>query len=70
MANIPENAHCLKTPDAAIYLGVSESWLRQRRMTGNLDGKKPSPPYVRYGRSIRYLKTALDRFLSERSVND
>ena len=36
----------LSSPDAAIYIGMSESWLRQSRMPGRTYG----PPFVRGGR--------------------
>jgi predicted DNA-binding transcriptional regulator AlpA len=55
---------------ASAYLGISESWLRQRRMTGNLGGQRPAPPFVRLGRSIRYNKVDLDRWLAQQSVHD
>jgi predicted DNA-binding transcriptional regulator AlpA len=61
---------CLTTREAALYLAISESWLRQRRMTGNLDGQKHAPPYTRIGRAIRYVRADLDRWLAERSTHD
>ena len=48
--------------DAARYLGISESWLRQSRMNGNPD----APPFVRLGRAVRYLRDDLDRWLEAR----
>lgn len=49
--------------DAALYIGMSESWLRQSRMSGRLHG----PPFLRLGsRAVRYLRTDLDRWLQER----
>jgi predicted DNA-binding transcriptional regulator AlpA len=58
------------TRQAAAYLGISESWLRQRRMTGTLGCQRPAPPFVRLGRSIRYNKSDLDRWLAQQSVHD
>ena len=43
----------LTVRDAANVLRLSESWLAKARMRG--DG----PPYVKFGRSIRYLESAL-----------
>lgn len=53
----------LRDADAALYVGMSESWLRQTRMIGRTDG----PPFVRVGtRSIRYRRSDLDRWLEQR----
>ncbi len=48
--------------EAAIYIGMSESWLRQSRMTGNPD----APPFLKIGRSVRYLRADLDIWLERR----
>lgn len=50
------------TPDAAEYLGVSASALEKSKKTGLLLGEK-SPPYLRAGRSVRYLRNDLDAWL-------
>lgn len=52
----------LKELEAARYISMSASWLRQSRMTGNPE----SPPYVKIGRAVRYLREDLDAWL-ERS---
>ena len=57
--------------ETARYLGFSESWLRKRRMTGDLKGKNkgkklsPGPKFIRSGRTIRYAKAALDEWIHE-----
>ena len=43
----------LRVGEAATFLRVSELWLAKARMRG--DG----PPYVKFGRSIRYVESAL-----------
>ena len=48
-----------KDPEAAHYIGMSESWLRQSRMRGNPE----APPYIKIGKAVRYLKTDLDDWL-------
>jgi len=48
--------------EAADYIGMSETWLRQQRC----HGAPGQPPYIRIGRSIRYLRADLDRWLAER----
>ncbi len=49
----------LKDAEAAHYIRMSESWLRQSRMRGNPE----APPYIKIGKSVRYLKTDLDDWL-------
>lgn len=52
----------LKDPEAAKYIGMSESWLRQARMNGNPD----APPFLKIGRAVRYLQDDLDAWLESR----
>ena len=55
-----------KEDEAADYIGMSRSFLRQGRMTGPLDGRIPSPPFLRVGkRSVRYLREDLDEWLAQ-----
>jgi predicted DNA-binding transcriptional regulator AlpA len=49
-----------RDPEAARYLGKSESWLRQARM------RNEGPAWVKDGRSVRYRKIDLDRYLEQR----
>ena len=49
-----------KDAEAAHYIGMSESWLRQSRMRGNPD----APPYIKIGKAVRYLKSDLDDWLN------
>ncbi len=60
-----DDAHFLDTKQAALYMGISESWLRQRRMTGILEGQRPAPPYIKLGRAVRYNKSVLDEWLAQ-----
>jgi predicted DNA-binding transcriptional regulator AlpA len=67
MANLAEQidagGEILRDPDAARYVGMSESWLRQTRMLGRTDG----PPFIRIGtRAVRYRRRDLDRWLERR----
>ena len=57
------NKRTLSDLDAAQYLGVSASFLRQARCYGNRPGRTPGPPYVKIGRSVRYLIEDLDRYV-------
>ena len=53
--------HCMRTPAAALYLGIAESTLNKTRLTG--DG----PPFVKVGpRAVAYRKADLDEWLSAR----
>ena len=52
----------LDTPTTAKYLGKSESWLKQARVSGSA----AAPPFVKVGRSVRYLRRDLDTFLAAR----
>lgn len=51
----------LKDPEAAHYIGMSESWLRQSRMRGNPE----APPYIKIGKAVRYLRSDLDAWLQQ-----
>lgn len=49
---------------SADYIGVSDSWMRKRRMRG--DG----PPFLRIGGKIVYDRETLDRWLeNQQSIN-
>ena len=52
----------LTSAEAARYIGMSESWLRQTRMRGASD----APPHLKISRSVRYLREDLDDWLEER----
>lgn len=50
--------------DAAKYAGVSTSFLRKARMDGDRTNYTPGPPFIRFGRAIRYLKADLDAWIA------
>src|SRR3954470_5509480 len=56
------NPELLRSTEAALYIDMSDSWLRQTRMAGRTDG----PPFLRQGRAIRYRRCDLDRWLERR----
>jgi len=58
----------LTEKQAAIYLGMSRSYLRQDRMNGVRENKTPGPRYLRIGNRIRYLKKDLDSWLESHLV--
>ena len=52
--------------EAAFYIGVSRSFLRQSRMDGVRENRVPGPRYIKIGtRMIRYLREDLDIWLDK-----
>lgn len=60
---IEKNA--LTEKETSNYIGMSRSFLRQSRMNGNRENHTPAPPFIKIGRSVRYLKQDLDTWLDE-----
>ncbi len=54
--------------EAAIYIGMSHSYLIQARTQGLLNNRTPAPPFIRIGNRIRYRKVDLDKWLEEKLV--
>jgi len=54
--------------EAAIYIKMSRSFLRQDRMNDIRHNRTPGPRYVRIGRRIRYLIDDLDQWLTDHIV--
>lgn len=52
----------LSDREAARYIGMSPSWLRQSRVSGSAD----VPPHLKIGRAVRYLRDDLDAWLESR----
>jgi len=59
---------CLTEVEAAEYIGMSRSFLRQDRMHGIRANRTPGPSFIRIGKSIRYLKADLDSWLLQHRV--
>jgi predicted DNA-binding transcriptional regulator AlpA len=59
----------LSETQAAEYIGLSRSTLRQGRMDGDREGRCPTPPFVRLGRKIIYLREELDCWLDQHRVS-
>ena len=55
--------------EAARYINMSRSYLRQDRMDGIREKRTPGPRYVRIGRRIRYLKDDLDEWLEAHVID-
>jgi predicted DNA-binding transcriptional regulator AlpA len=58
----------LTEKEAAIYIGMSRSFLGQDRMNGYREGRTPGPVFMKLGRSIRYRKEDLDTWLTQHRV--
>ncbi|MCB1825441.1 MAG: helix-turn-helix domain-containing protein [Candidatus Competibacteraceae bacterium] len=64
METQPIKRRLLTDPEAAAYLGMSISFLRQGRMEGRRANRSPGPPFIRMGKAIRYDIQDLDAWLS------
>ena len=51
--------------EAATYIGMSRSFLRQARMDGERFNRTPGPPFSKIGRKVLYLRDDLDTWLEE-----
>jgi hypothetical protein len=59
----PDDRPPLTEAEAAKYIGMSTSWLRQSRMRGS---NKVGPDYMKAGKSVRYPIAWLDEWREER----
>ena len=60
-----ENTRALTEQQAAHYLSMSRSFLRQGRMNGDRENRTPTPTYYKIGRSVRYKISDLDTWLEQ-----
>ena len=63
-----EQFEVLTEIDAAKYIGMSRSFLRQDRMNGFRERRTRGPVFIRIGRQIRYHLVDLDAWLEEHRV--
>ena len=63
-------SRALTEQDAAQYICMSRSFLRQSRMDGRRDTRTPAPPFIKIGRAVRYLREDLDQWLDEQQKLD
>ena len=47
--------------EASRYIGMSRSWLAQSRASG----AENTPPHLKLGRSVRYMRSDLDAWLAQ-----
>lgn len=57
--------HTLTPQDAARYLGIAPGTLATSRLT---PPRNDGPPFIRYGRAVRYRLADLDAWLDSRRV--
>lgn len=55
----------LNEKEAAIYIGMSRSYLAQARMDGHRESRTSAPPFIKIGRAVRYLREDLDQWLDD-----
>lgn len=58
----------LTEKEAAIYITMSQSYLRQDRMNGHRQNRTPGLNFMKLGRSIRYRREDLDKWLIQNYV--
>ena len=68
--NDHEAKRAYTTAEAARYIAMSESFLRQARMDGDRENRTPGPPFIKIGRTVRYLKQDLDAWLEQHKSKD
>ena len=61
----PSKHQLLTEKQAAPYIGMSRSFLRQSRMNGRRENRTPGPPFLKIGRKVLYLAEDLDTWLLE-----
>jgi predicted DNA-binding transcriptional regulator AlpA len=62
------NTEILTEKEAAIYIGMSRSFLSQDRMNGYRDNRTQGPDFMKIGRSVRYRKSQLDEWLAKKQI--
>lgn len=65
LSNNSSTARVFTEQETANYIGMSRSYLRQARMDGNRTNRTPAPPFIKIGRSVRYLREDLDAWLDQ-----
>lgn len=66
--NTPEPQRLLTEAEAAKYLCMSAQFLRQARAEGSLRNRTPGPPFIRFGRAVRYRLADLEEWVERHRV--
>ena len=62
------NKRVYTTAEAAQYLGISTSTLRQGRMNGARTNRLKVPPHIKAGRKVLYLHDDLEAWIHQHKV--
>lgn len=62
------NKRLFTEQEAAQYLGISRSYLRQDRMNGTFKNRTPGPNFCRFGTMIRYTQEDLNQWIEDNYV--
>lgn len=60
--------NCVTEKEAALYIGMSRSFLRQDRLNRTLKNRTPGPSYLKFGKSVRFRKSDLDDWINQHKV--
>jgi len=60
---ITPTRRALSCKEAATYISMGTSWLAHGRVEGSRLNRTPHPPFIKIGRSIKYLVEDLDTWL-------
>ena len=63
-----EAVELLTESEAAVYIGMSSSFLNADRSNGPRKSRTKGPIFIKLGRSVRYLKQDLDMWLEQNRV--
>ena len=64
-ANVLQTKRALNDKEASMYIGTSVSWLRHGRIEGCRFDRILRLPFLKIGRSVRYLIENLDAWLEK-----
>ncbi len=64
-SNVKQTKRALSDREASRYIGMSSSWLRHSRIDGVRLNRIAAPPFIKIGRSVRYLIEDLDAWLEQ-----
>lgn len=59
---------CLTETEAAMYIGMSRSFLAQDRCNGKRKNRTLGPRFIKMGRAVRYLLNDLDEWLEKNKI--
>ncbi len=60
------NKRVFTESEAADYLAISPHTLRKQRSDGERENYMPIVPFIQIGRSVKYVKDDLDKYIDDR----